>query len=127
MEGFHDQEALAALTEQVVDALRPLGITTEADGIQYGIQGNQMMVMIMGMVRPQARQRADQNQEDRKALNQMLAEENRQRIKSESEKIKQLAEDPDALLDFLMEGETDCEHENVHEGLCLDCQEVVTE
>lgn len=125
MEGFHDQEALAALTEQVVDALRPLGISTDKQMIQYGIQDNQMMVMVMGVVRPQARQRAQQDQETRAEFNQMMAEQNRLMQEQKRKEIEGLTSDDEALSKWLFDNETDCEHENVVEGLCLDCQEEV--
>lgn len=126
MEGFHDQEALEALSEQITEVLRPLGITTDAEqGIQYGIQGGQMMVMIMGMVRPQARERAEEDKATKAEFNQMMAENNRLMQEQKKEEIAGLTEDPDALMKWLFENQTDCEHENVQEGLCLDCQQEV--
>ena len=128
MEGFHDQEAIQALTDGVIDALRPLGISVDPhQGVQFGIQGSEMVVMVMGLVRPQARERATQDLETRAELNQMLAEENRLKIEGEKKQIADLVQDPQALEKFLMEGDTGCAHENVHEGLCLDCGEEVSE
>lgn len=125
MEGFHDQEALQALTEQVIDALRPLGISADTQTIQYGIQEGQMMVMIMGVVRPQARQRAQQDMETAAEFNQMMAEQNRIKQEEEKKKIAGLSQSPEDLEKWLFDNESECQHENVVEGLCLDCQEEV--
>ncbi len=122
MEGFHDQEALEALGEQIIEALRPIGITVEPQMMQFGIQQSQMMVQMVGLVRPQAKERADQDQETKTEFNQMMAEQNRMMQEEKRDEIAGLTEDPDALTKWLFDDSTECSHERIHEGLCLDCQ-----
>ncbi len=126
-DSFHDQEALDALNEQIVEALRPIGITVEPQMIQFAIQGGQMMVQMVGLVRPQAKERADQDQETKTEFNQMMAEQNRLMQAEKRKEIEELADDPAALEKYLFESETNCSHEEVHEGLCLKCHATINE
>ena len=126
-DSFHDQEALEALNEQIVEALRPIGITVEPQMVQFAIQGGQMMVQMVGLVRPQAKERTDQDQETKTEFNQMMAEQNRLMQAEKREEIERLADDPDALEKYLFESEADCSHEEVHEGLCLNCHATIEE
>ncbi len=126
MDSFHDEEAIEALTEQIIDALRPIGITVEPQMVQFGIQQNQMMVQLMGLVRPQAKERAEQDLQGKEEFNTMMAEQNRLMLEEERRKMEELAADPDAMRKFLFEDQTDCSHERTHEGPCLDCQAEVS-
>lgn len=125
MEGFHDEEALRALTEQVVDALRPLGITVAPESVQFGISGQQMMIGLQGLVRPEARERADEDTDTREEFSKMMAENHRAMLAEKEEEISKLVDDPEALAKWLLEDETECSHERVHEGLCLDCHATI--
>ncbi len=127
MEGFHDEEAIAALTEQIIEVLRPIGITVQEEMVQFGINQGQMMVQLMGMIRPQAKERAEQDLQGKEEFNTMMAEQNRMMQEEQRKKIEALSEDPEALAAFLFDGTTeDCSHERTHEGLCLDCQAEVS-
>lgn len=126
MSAFHDQEAIDKLSEDIVDALRPLGVTTDAQhGIQIGIQDGQMMIMVIGVVRPDARDRLDRDSEANKEFNKMMAEQNRMMQEEKQQEIGALAENEEALDKWLFDDTDECSHEHVHEGLCLDCHKVV--
>lgn len=126
MDGFHDQEALDALTEQVIDALRPIGVTVAPEAVQFGIMQGAMVVALQGLVRPEAQDRVGQDQETKAEFNKMLAEENRMKQEEEKQKIAHLSDDPEALTKFLFEGDSgECSHERTHEGLCLDCHQTM--
>lgn len=124
---FHDKEALEALTEQIVEVLRPIGLTVEPQMVQYAIQQGQMMVQMVGLVRPQAKERAEEDKETKIEFNQMMAEQNRLMQAEKRAEIEELAGDRDKLEKFLFETESDCSHEEIHEGLCLDCHAIIEE
>ena len=126
MEGFHDEEALQALTEQVIEALRPIGVTVDPRAVQFGIVEGSMVVQLQGLVRPEAKERADQDQDTKAEFNKMMADNNREMQDEKKSEITELAADPDKLEAWLFtEDSGDCSHERVHEGLCLDCHQEV--
>ncbi len=125
-ESFHDKEALQALSELIIDALRPLGLTVDPHMIQFAIQGDQMMCQMVGIVRPQAKERAEEDKETKTEFNKMMAEQNRFMQAEKRDEITKLAEDPEALEKWLFETNgNDCSHERIHEGLCLDCHATI--
>lgn len=123
-----DEKKVEALTEAVVNALRPVGISVPEEGVNFALQGKQLSVMIVGLVRDSAGQlQSSQSAEDKEALNQMLADQAEETRRKQVEEIKKLASDPDALEAALFNEEASCTHENSHEGLCLDCGEEIDE
>lgn len=123
-----DEKKVEALTEAVVNALRPVGISVPEEGVNFALQGKQLSVMIVGLVRDSAGQlQSSQSAEDKEALNQMLADQAEETRRKQVEEIKKLASDPDALEAALFNEEASCAHENSHEGLCLDCGEEIDE
>ena len=125
MGAFHDEAAIEALQEQIIDALRPVGITVDKDAIHFGIVQGALFVALQGLVRDSAKDNAQQDQETKAMFNQMMAQNNRAMQDQKRSEIADLAKDPDALQKWLFEGGQECPHENVHEGLCLDCQQQV--
>lgn len=123
-----DEQKVEALTEAIVNALRPVGISVPEEGVNFALQGKQLSVMIVGFVRDSAGQlQTEQSAEDKEKLNQMLAEQAEETRRKQIEEIKALAADPDALEAALFSEEASCPHENSHEGLCLDCGEEIDE
>jgi hypothetical protein len=125
MEGFHDQEAIQALIEQIIDVLRPIGVTVDPRAIQFGIVEGQTIVQLQGLVRAEAKERAEADIETKESFNQMMAEQNRMMQEEKRSEITELTDDPDKLVSWLFE-EQECSHERVHEGLCLDCSQEVS-
>ena len=126
MDGFHDEEALEALTEQIIEVLRPIGVTVDPRAVQFGIVEGAMVVGLQGLVRPEAKERADQDQDTKVEFNKMMADNNRHMQDEKKTEISELTDDPEALKKWLFdEAESDCSHEDTHEGLCLDCGQEV--
>ncbi len=123
-----DEQKVEALTEAIVNALRPVGVSVPEEGVNFALQGKQLSVMIVGFVRDSAGQlQSEQSAEDKEKLNQMLAEQAEESLRKQIEEIKSIAADPEALEAALFSEEPSCAHENAHEGLCLDCGEEIDE
>ena len=127
--GLVDHAKIKTLIEAARDALRPLGITLDPSNVQLSMHGGQTFIMLPGLVRAAALERANQDQDAKAKFNQMMAGQNQNRIAEERKRLEQLVDDPDALARALFEGEeaedtSGCAHERRHpEGFCLDCGE----
>lgn len=122
MSDLFDQDKLDALSEAIIDALRPVGITVVPEALQVAHNQGQEMVMIMGIIRDGAASQKQESLEMKADLNKMLAEQHRQQVAEQIENIKKLASE-EALEEALF-GENACEHPNIHpEGFCIDCGE----
>lgn len=124
--GFIDNEAIAELTEKIVDVLRPVGLTIAVDDIVFGVHPKHgMTVMIPALVRPSAKEKMDDGKEAREAFNKMMANQNDAMIESKADEIAAMV-DADNFEELFMgdaEIESDCKHENRHPstGHCMDC------
>lgn len=124
MAHIFDQEQIDSLTERIVNALRPVGVTVAEESVQFAINQGEVVVMLMGLVREEAATQAQEAVEMKADLNRMLADQHRQNIADQLKAIKDMTSSQDALESALF-GES-CEHPNVHpEGFCIDCGEAV--
>jgi hypothetical protein len=125
-EGLVDHAAIGEIMEKAKDALRPLGLTLQLEGVVIQIQQGHTFAMMPVIVRPSAKEKLTQNKESIEQFNTMMAANNEAKVRSDAERIQKLASDPDALRDFLFEGgelEDECPHLRMHplDGFCLDC------
>lgn len=121
---FIDNEALRELTEKVVDTLRPLGLTVNPMDVQFAVNPEAgMMVMIPALVRPSASEKIKDDKAAREAFNKMMAEQNEAAIEEKAEKIRKgLQGNVEELLFGDGNVEDECLHERLHpSGFCLDC------
>lgn len=124
-----DKARVDSFKEEIVNALRPLGVSVPPETIQLAIQDDQLLVMLMGLVREDAasqsleqRELEKQGQQD---LSKMLAEQHRMDLAEQLKQIREMAKDESSLEEALFSGEA-CEHPHVHpEGFCIDCGEPV--
>lgn len=125
--GLIDQKAIQDILEKATDALRSLGMTVRLQDVTITVQQGNTFALLPVLIRPSAKKKLVEDRDAREEFNRMMAAENEARIQSEAEKFKSIAQDQAALEAFLY-GDDDtnaCPHDNVHEGLCLDCSEEV--
>ena len=123
--GFFDHEGLAQLVEKLADAVRPLGLTIQAEMVVMSATPQGQLLMVPMEVRPSAKQRLDEDKASRDEFNKMMAENHEAMIREQADKIRGVAGDETKLEDLLFgEAETECAHERKHpDGFCLDCGE----
>ena len=121
---FIDNEGLRELTEKVVDTLRPLGLTVNPIDVQFAVNPEAgMMVMIPALVRPSASEKIKDDKAAREAFNKMMAEQNELAIEEKAKKIRKgLSGDLESMLFGEGEEVDECPHDRLHpSGFCLDC------
>lgn len=125
---FIDNESLGALRDKVIDTLRPLGLTIEAENVMFSVHPEHgMMMMIPALVRPSAKERLVEDRKSREEFNRMMANEAEAKIEDVKRNIA------DAIASGNLEGilfgggtldsaKDQCLHENLHpSGFCMDC------
>lgn len=118
--GLFDQDKADALSEAIVNALRPVGVTIAPEMVQYTLHDGHLSVMLMGEVRESATEKVAQDQESKAALNQMLAEQHEHEMQKKIDEIKRMAANPEQF--FSGDDSDECSHEDRHpSGFCLDC------
>ena len=124
-EDFLDQEAFKEMAERVGDAHRTLGLTVVGQQTQIDQDGD-LILITAALVRKTAYKQVTENLDTKRSLNQMAADDAEARLKARAEQIAKAVEEG-RVLDVLTGRDqlVHCEHERVHEGLCLDCQEEV--
>lgn len=125
--GLVDQKALQDILEKAADALRGLGLTLRLQDVTVTIQQGNTYALVPVLIRPSAKKKLVEDRDAREEFNKMMAADNEAKITGEARKIANIANDPAALEAFLYgdDSEQACLHENVREGLCLDCQEEI--
>ncbi len=125
---FMDTEALRILVEKVVDALRPLGLTVQPDGVGFMVHPEHgMNMMIQALVRNSAQEKITEDRESKVEFNKMMADNNEAMVEEKADEVmKAIDGDLEAFLfgDAPDEDEDDgdCAHENMHpSGFCMDC------
>ncbi len=122
-DGLFDKEKIAALTERIVNALRPVGISSNEEAISFQLHDGHLAVVIMGEVREEAAAKSADAIEMTKDFNRTMADNNDAKIAEDLQKIRDMTTSEDALEDALF-GQEACEHPNIHpEGFCIDCGE----
>jgi hypothetical protein len=122
---FVDQEAIKEVIENVVDALRPLGLTVieESIGMLVDPQTGNSLLNFSAQLRPSAARKAGEDKEAKEEFNVMMAKQHDAMIEEKADKIRRiLAGGIDESI-FDDEGEDrSCSHERKHpDGFCLDC------
>ena len=128
--GLIDEKAIQDILEKATDALRSLGLTIRTQDVTLTIQQGQTFALIPALIRPSAKKKLTEDREAREEFNKMMAADNEARIKGEAQRFRDIANDPVALEAFLYGNESEqevCAHENIHEGLCLDCGEEISD
>lgn len=125
-EGLVDHAAIGEIMEKAKDALRPLGLTLQLEGVVIQIQQGHTFAMMPVIVRPSAKKKLTEDKQSMEEFSKMMAANNEAKVRSDAERIQKLASDPDALRDFLfddVEPEDECPHLRLHplDGFCLDC------
>lgn len=123
---FVDNEALQELTEKVVDALRPLGLTVQPQGISFMMHPEHgMNMMIAALVRPSAAEKITEDKAGREEFNKLMADQNIAMVKDKAAEVKaQIEGDLEEFLfgDAELADASECSHERMHpSGFCLDC------
>ncbi len=123
---FVDNEALQELTEKVVDALRPLGLTVQPQGIAFMMHPEHgMNMMIQALVRPSAQEKITEDKASREDFNKMMADQNKAMVEDKAKEVMaQVEGDLEGFLfgDGEIEDTGDCAHENMHpSGFCMNC------
>lgn len=122
---FIDNEALKELSEKIVDHNRSLGLTIDAEQIQFTVHPTHGMVaMIPALVRPSAKEKMEESKEARAAFNVMMANNADEKVNDTLDEIKAMvnADNFAELLSGEEEVENECKHERRHpDGFCLDC------
>jgi len=120
---FVDKDAINAVLTRAVDALRPLGLTIQPEMVQVTLIGDDMLVVLPCLLRPDAKKKLDTDKDARAEFNKMMAERNEALIK---EKKSEIISSLDNLEDVLFGGAQSCKHLHVHpDGFCIDCGEPV--
>lgn len=125
-EGLIDHEAIAEIMEKAKDALRPLGLTLQLEGVVIQVQQGGLYAVMPVLVRPSAKKKLVEDKQSIEQFNAMMAANNEAKVRSDAERIAKIASDPEALRDFLfndVEPENECQHLRTHplDGFCLDC------
>ena len=132
-DGLIDSEAIATILEKAKDALRPLGLTLQLEGVVIQAQGGNTYAMMPCLIRPSAKAKLEQDKKSIEDFNKIMAAQAEAFQKSEAEKIARLVRDPDALREALFQSDDDeeleseeqeaCQHLRPHpiDGFCLDC------
>lgn len=126
--GFIDNEALAELGEKIVEHNRSIGLTIQADEINFTVHPTHgMIALIPALVRPSAKTKMEESEEAKRAFNVMMANNAEAGVKETQDEIAKLLDDgnlADALFgDGVEEAEDRCQHENMHpSGFCMDCK-----
>lgn len=125
-EGLIDHAAIAEIMEKAKDALRPLGLTLQLEGVVIQVQQGGLYAMMPVLVRPSAKKKLDEDKKSIEEFNAMMAANNEAKIRSDAERYAKIVSDPEALKDFLfndVEPESECPHLRPHpiDGFCLDC------
>lgn len=125
--GLVDQKAIEDILEKAADALRGLGLTLRLQDVTVTIQQGSTFALIPVLIRPSAKKKLVEDRDSREEFNKMMAAQNEAKIQDHAAKIQAIANDPEALFNYLYGDDTEevCAHENVREGLCLDCQQEV--
>ena len=122
---FINNEALAELSEKIVDHCRSIGLTIQPNDIQFTVHPKMgMMAMIPALVRNSAKEKMDDDKASREAFNIMMANNAEEKVKDTVDEIAKMVESDDFAELFMgdTEVETECKHENLHpSGFCLDC------
>ena len=115
-----DAEALGEIVRRAEDALRPLGLTLQHEGVVAAVTPDgDMMVNLPCLIRPSAKKKLVEDREAKEQFNQMMAQQHEATIQKKLESLREVVKNVDALFD-----EDECLHENRHpEGFCLDCGE----
>ncbi len=123
---FVDNEALQELTEKVVDALRPLGLTVQPQGVAFMMHPEHgMNMMIQALVRPSAQEKITEDKASREEFNVMMADQNKAMVEDKAAEVKAQVEGD--LEDFLfgdaeLADGSECAHEKMHpSGFCMEC------
>jgi hypothetical protein len=125
---FVDNASIRELRDKVIDVLRPIGLTVDPEGIQFGVHPEYgMSILIPALVRPSAKKKIEDDKASREAFNQMMANENEAMIEGKKDMIAKMIE-ADNFEDLFFgdaELESECSHERRHPstGHCLDCGE----
>lgn len=124
---FLDQDAVQEISNKLVEATEALGMTVTGQQIHVDPETGDAYIVTAALLRSTAYRQVTQDLETRRELQRMAATEAQTRLDDHVEKIKRAVAEG-RILDVLMGEDTlvHCAHENVHEGLCLDCQEEVT-
>ena len=133
MSDFLDREAFEELSERVHDALEALGLTVMDFHSTIHPETGDLVILTASLVRPTAFKNVTADLETRKAVQRMAADEAQTALDSKSAKYAKAIEEG-RILDVLTGKASlvDCGHKHdngtsaVHEGLCLLCQEEVT-
>jgi hypothetical protein len=127
--GFIDNEALKELSEKVVDHNRSIGLTIQAEDIQFTVHPTHgMMALIPALVRPSAKDKMAEDAESRKAFNVMMATNAEEKTKETQDEIAKMIGDGNLEDALFGDGEDEdvadrCAHENWHpSGFCMDCK-----
>lgn len=119
MSDFIDKEAINAVLGKAAEALRPLGLTVQPEMVQVTLIGDDMLVVLPCLLRPDAKKKLDMDKDARAEFNKMMAERNEALIK---EKRDEILGSLNNLEDVLFGGATSCQHLHVHpDGFCIDC------
>ncbi len=125
---FIDNEALRELVEKVVDALRPIGLTVQPDGIGFMMHPEHgMNMMIQALVRPSAQEKITEDKKSREDFNKLMADQNEAMVEDKAAEVRAaIGGDLEELLfgdsDTEVEDDGACKHENMHpSGFCMDC------
>lgn len=126
-EGLVDHAAVGEIMEKAKDALRPLGLTLQLEGVVIQIQQGHMYAMMPVIVRPSAKKKLTEDKQSLEEFSKMMAANNEAKIRSDAERIAKLASDDEALREFLFENvepedDSACMHLRMHpDNFCLDC------
>lgn len=124
---FINQEAFQKLCEKVQDSHRAIGLTVVGQQTQINPDGD-VILITAALVRKTAYAQVTEDLDTKKTLNEMAANDAEARLAQRAEQIAKAVEEG-RVLDVLTGKESlvRCEHARIHEGLCLDCQEEVTD
>lgn len=124
---FMDTEALRELVDKVTDALRPVGLTVQPDGIAFMMHPEHgMNMMIQALVRPSAQEKITEDKDSREKFNKMMADQNEAMVQEKADEVRAAL---DGNLEELLFGDGptedddgDCAHKIMHpSGFCMDC------